>query len=408
MVALALVAIVLPFALVGPAHADTCDQRVADLCQKLDQGRQDQSQARSALDKIQGQIADANAKDLQLSQLVAQIKGQIDAQQRAIQDTSDKITETERKIRFTQADITRRDAHLDVRGRLLDQRVRALAAHNTTDYLTVVVSSTSFTEMIDRVVLMQDVIRGDQQMVDELKHEHDQVAALQTDLEQSRGRLSALLTAQQQQRAALQAEQAVQQRALDAQHQLEAQLAQQRQDMENQIAQLNSQLASWQQQYQQQIWQLDNPPAQSSSGGGGGGGTASGFIWPVSGRWITQYFGCTTLVGEPWMNPPGCYFHTGIDVGMATGTPIYAAANGVVVYTGWRGGYGNSTIVRHGGGYTTTYNHQSSIVVSPGQSVQQGEVIGYVGSTGFSTGPHLHFEILSGGSFQNPCAYLGC
>jgi murein DD-endopeptidase MepM/ murein hydrolase activator NlpD len=404
LVALTVLALMAPALPAMTARADSCDSRVADLCQKIEQGRQQQSQSQATLDTIQAQIADANAKDLQLSQLVAQIGSQIDAQKKAIQDTTERIAEVERKIRLVQADITRRQAHLDVRGRLLDQRVRSLAAHSTTDYLAVLVTARSFTEMIDRVVLLQDVIRGDQRMVDDLRRQRDAVTALERDQEQARSRLAGLLGAQRQQEAALQSEMAVQQQALAAQRQLEAQLSQQRQEMEAQIAQLEGSLASWQQQYQDQIWQLDHPPTS----GGGGTAPVAGFIWPVGGRLITQYFGCTSLVGEPWMDPPGCYFHTGIDIGMPSGAPIMASRPGVVVYTGWRGGYGNSTIVQHGGGFTTTYNHQSAIVVSPGESVQQGEVIGYVGSTGFSTGPHLHFEILSGGGFQNPCEYLGC
>jgi murein DD-endopeptidase MepM/ murein hydrolase activator NlpD len=85
--------------------------------------------------------------------------------------------------------------------------------------------------------------------------------------------------------------------------------------------------------------------------------------------------------------------HEGIDIGAPTGTPILAAASGTILYCGWESGYGNLTVIDHGGNLATAYGHQSSIAVSCGQQVSQGQVIGYVGSTGHSTGPHLHFEV---------------
>jgi murein DD-endopeptidase MepM/ murein hydrolase activator NlpD len=98
--------------------------------------------------------------------------------------------------------------------------------------------------------------------------------------------------------------------------------------------------------------------------------------------------------------------HEGIDLGAAYGSPIAAAASGVVIYAGWEGGYGNLTVIDHGGGLATAYGHQSRIAVSVGQSVAQGEIIGYVGSTGHSTGPHLHFEVRVNGQAVDPLGYL--
>ena len=99
--------------------------------------------------------------------------------------------------------------------------------------------------------------------------------------------------------------------------------------------------------------------------------------------------------------------HDGVDVNSAYGTAIWSAAGGTVVTAGWYGGYGNCVMVNHGNGYTTLYGHMSSIAVSSGQSVSQGQVLGYVGSTGNSTGPHLHFEVRasSSGATINPLAF---
>jgi murein DD-endopeptidase MepM/ murein hydrolase activator NlpD len=98
--------------------------------------------------------------------------------------------------------------------------------------------------------------------------------------------------------------------------------------------------------------------------------------------------------------------HEGIDFGVPSGTPIHAAAAGTVIYCGWMEGYGNLTVIDHGGGIGTAYGHQSSISVSCNQQVTQGQVIGAVGNTGHSTGPHLHFEVRVNGTPVDPLGYL--
>jgi murein DD-endopeptidase MepM/ murein hydrolase activator NlpD len=120
----------------------------------------------------------------------------------------------------------------------------------------------------------------------------------------------------------------------------------------------------------------------------------AGFIWPVSGP-VTSPFGWR------WGR-----MHEGIDIGVLSGTPIHAAASGTVIYCGWMEGYGNLVVVDHGNGLATAYAHQSAIAVTCGQAVTQGQVVGYVGSTGHSTGPHLHFEVRVGGSPVDPLGYL--
>jgi len=127
-------------------------------------------------------------------------------------------------------------------------------------------------------------------------------------------------------------------------------------------------------------------PRQPSSGGG--------FIWPIDGT-VTSEFG-----------PRWGSFHPGLDIADPEGTPIAAAKDGVVVSAGPNGGYGNFVVIDHGGGFATAYAHQSRLAVSEGQQVSQGQTIGYVGSTGFSTGNHLHFEVRVDGSAQNPRNYL--
>jgi murein DD-endopeptidase MepM/ murein hydrolase activator NlpD len=124
-----------------------------------------------------------------------------------------------------------------------------------------------------------------------------------------------------------------------------------------------------------------------------------GFSFPVAGR-ITSPFG---MRFHPILHR--YKLHTGIDFGVGIGTPIHCAGNGVVVHAGWWGAYGNAVIVDHGGGITTLYGHMSKVLCRNGQSVQRGTVLGLVGSTGWSTGPHCHFEVRKNGVPVNPMNY---
>ena len=142
--------------------------------------------------------------------------------------------------------------------------------------------------------------------------------------------------------------------------------------------------------------------AQTPSGGGGSTIVGTGqFAWPTpSCSIITSYYGYR-------MHPVYGYerLHTGIDIGAADGAEIIAADDGTVVHAGWMGGYGNCIMIDHGNGYTTLYAHLSSIAVSSGSTVSRGNTIGYVGSTGVSTGPHLHYEVRQGGATTDPMAF---
>lgn len=141
--------------------------------------------------------------------------------------------------------------------------------------------------------------------------------------------------------------------------------------------------------------------AAAGNGGSYGGGNVVGtgsFIWPLpSSTYITSRFGLRIhpITGEQKS-------HNGIDISANSGSTIVAADGGTVTMAAWNGGYGNCVMIDHGNGYITLYGHMSSLAVSQGQSVSQGECIAYVGSTGLSTGPHLHFEVYQGGGRIDP------
>jgi murein DD-endopeptidase MepM/ murein hydrolase activator NlpD len=121
-----------------------------------------------------------------------------------------------------------------------------------------------------------------------------------------------------------------------------------------------------------------------------------GLLWPTDGRAGSGYGYRTHPITRQRR------MHTGVDVGAPMGQPIIAAAEGLVVGSGWRGGYGLTVVIDHGGGLATLYAHQSRLSVSQGQVVQAGQKIGEIGSTGQSTGPHLHYEVRVNGSPRNP------
>ncbi|MEK7122729.1 MAG: M23 family metallopeptidase, partial [Patescibacteria group bacterium] len=118
---------------------------------------------------------------------------------------------------------------------------------------------------------------------------------------------------------------------------------------------------------------------------------SSGFIWPTSARRVTQYFS--------WR-------HNGVDIAGPTSNKIYASAAGTVSFAGWANGYGLSVVIDHGNGQQTRYGHSRQLFVKSGQQVSQGETIAMVGSTGRSTGPHVHFEIIKNGQRVNPFTYI--
>ena len=141
--------------------------------------------------------------------------------------------------------------------------------------------------------------------------------------------------------------------------------------------------------------------AAAAAGGSGGGGSANAsgsFLWPVASYvYVSSRFGLRVhpITGKTKS-------HTGIDIASNQGTAVYASDGGTVTLAGWNGGYGNCIMIDHGNGYVTLYGHLSSISVSVGQTVSQGATIGAVGSTGNSTGPHLHFEVLKNGTRIDP------
>jgi murein DD-endopeptidase MepM/ murein hydrolase activator NlpD len=385
---------------VAPAAALDCGGVYDSLCEDLNDARSQQSATVQSLKDIETKIKDTQARAQAVQSLIVQLNGQIKVQQGEIDKTQGRIDELDAQIRLTEADMARRQAHLEVRTGILNQRVRAVDKHGSINYMEMVVTANSFNQLVDRVMIMHDIVRADRRLMDDLRRQREQLAALKGELDGKRAEVARLLTQQQQQKAKLEQSKKQQEEAKAYLERLEAEFEAQRKELQEQKTYLDSLILALQKSYDE---------AAKAIGGGSGI-----FGWPMPTRLITQGYGCSTLLGEP-IDSTVCRTwphraHTGVDIAAAYGTGVYAADAGIVssVITGWGGGYGNNVIIVHGNGFATLYAHMATVTVQQGRPIRRGEQIGTEGNSGFSTGPHLHFEVRREGRYLNPCAFIGC
>jgi murein DD-endopeptidase MepM/ murein hydrolase activator NlpD len=389
--AVALTVLAIGFAPASVAGADCAPNDT--VCRQLQDAKQRQADANRRLQDIQQSVADAQTKATQTLAIINDLDAQIAAQRVKIAQSQTRLGATARQIQLTEAEIARQEANLQVRKALLARRVRVMDQHGPADYMELFVTSHSFTEMVDRIATMQTIVQSDQQLVDTLRQQRDQIKRLRQKLQEEHDQVAAMLRQQQDQQAQVVRTRMAQQQAVDYYHQLDVQLESQRKELEAEKARIDGLVTQLQTQFDAQARAL-------------GGGTGR-FGWPERGP-ITQLFGCTDFLAEPY--DPSCptlHFHSGLDIGANFGTPVAAADTGVVSLVSFDGsGYGNYVVITHGNGYATFYAHLSAIYVSVKQTVQGGQPIGAEGSTGFSTGPHLHFEIRQNGAYLNPLSFL--
>lgn len=265
--------------------------------------------------------------------------------------------------------------------RILEDRLVALYKSSDPDVLTVLLSSHGFDDLLERteyfqrmddqdneiVARVRDFRNQMQETVNTVKAARNAIAERKAELERTRAKLERrtgeLAAARRQHRATL------------------AEVRDQKQTLEGDLSKISAKI-------QERLAALDSvlPGGPIRAGSGQ-------FIWPIDGP-ITSGFG-----------PRWGGMHEGIDISAPTGTPIRAAGSGSIVLAAYSGGYGNYTCISHGGGLSTCYAHQSGFARTSG-SISQGSILGYVGSTGHSTGPHLHFEVRVNGQAVDPLGYL--
>jgi murein DD-endopeptidase MepM/ murein hydrolase activator NlpD len=276
---------------------------------------------------------------------------------------------------------------------ILEARVRAIYMEQPPDALSVLVSATSFDELIDSYEFANRIGLQDRRIASRVE-KAKLLAAEKRRATQHTRRLTAatvsVIAARTDEARAVRNELAASRDTLAAARSLKRSALRNtretREEYLEEVEALAAQSAS--------LAAAIRDAQQGAGSTGSGTPSASGFIWPVSGTVVSGF-------GMRWGR-----LHEGIDIAASSGTPIWAAAAGTVIHAGWLGGYGNLVVVDHGNGLATAYAHASAILVGVGQQVAQGETVALVGSTGNSSGPHLHFEVRVNGTAVDPLLYL--
>ena len=297
------------------------------------------------------------------------------------------------------------------------ERIRSMEENGAVTYWAILFKANSFSDLLGRMDMIMEISRADHTMMQELSAASEVIIAAEEELLASQDIVEeqrALLASQEAELAAQSAEAEALIEELKAQGEL---LAEAEKAEEEALTEMYGEIAAKQEEYEEQLhkeWAeeaaLKQQQQQGGTGGTGGTGgattqypSASGsFIYPCSFVYISSPYG--------YRDHPesGQYhFHGGVDFAAYQGTPVYATASGTVSVSTYNQYNGNYITIAHSGGYSSMYLHLLSSTVSAGQYVSQGQVIGYVGSTGTSTGPHLDFRILYYGSTVNPMDYLG-
>lgn len=320
-----------------------------------------------------------------VSELLRQIQSELDVALNELHAIEVQQSHVNAQIQQTEVELAAAQKRLDERERILNKRLRDVYMHGKLNYLEVILGAKSFTDFANRLEFLKRIVSADLDLITEIRAERELILQKKQQLE-----------AQRQQLAKLQAEAEAKKAVVENKKQDQLIVLARLQD-EKALAEASyAELQATSQDIEARIRARQQQGASAGQVVHGSGV----FIWPTSGP-ITSPFGYRI---HPIFGTQ--IYHSGIDIGVDTGTPIVAADSGVVVEADWLGGYGYAVVIDHGNGLSTLYGHNSELAVSPGQSVQQGQVIAYAGSTGYSTGPHCHFEVRVDGSPVDPMGYL--
>jgi murein DD-endopeptidase MepM/ murein hydrolase activator NlpD len=361
------------------------DERISGLRDSIERAKQREG-------VLSTEISEASARIDALDGDIGSLTEKLTALESDLAAHRSRLATLEARLREQVATLHRLTQEHAVAQRRLGERLVQLYESNEASELEILLQAQSFSDLLEQLDYFRAIGQHDKDIADTIKHlqtdmrvAKQETAATRAEVAEATAILAEKTAEQRAARSALVAQQAALAAARDNKEGLLASVKEQRHAAEEDLEAMQAASAAI-------AAQLAGSQG-GSVGGGSGTPSASGFIWPVSGP-ITSGFGWR------WGR-----MHEGIDIGAACGTPIRAAASGTVVYAGWMDGYGNITIIDHGGGLGTAYGHQSAIYVGGG-SVSQGQVIGAVGSTGHSTGCHLHFEVRVNGTPVDPLGYL--
>jgi murein DD-endopeptidase MepM/ murein hydrolase activator NlpD len=345
------------------------------LQQKLNTTQSKLSHVRSHAGVLTGRISHESA---QLETLTAQVAALRNREAAVAAQLAQKQTE----LNEAQARLDYLKARLHEAIQILEQRLVAIYESNEPDLITVLLQSHGFDDLLARTQYMETLQHQDNDIVSRVRGLRNEMQVTVNTVRAARNEIAARKHELDVTRAALEQRTTQLATARRKQHATLEEVRKRQGDLETDVNQISEQIAK---QLAQSSGALPAGPIQPGG---------HGLIWPVNGPVVSGF-------GPRWGS-----FHEGIDIAVPTGTPIRAAASGSVEIAGVEGGYGNYTCVDHGGGLSSCYAHQERILVSVGQEVSQGQIIGITDCTGHCLGPHVHFEIRVNGQAVDPLGYL--
>ena len=320
------------------------------------------------------------------------LEDQIDLIRQEISNINEQIAMYDQLIAEKTAELEQAEADEAAQFDLFCRRMRHMEEQGETSYWAILFSSSSFAELLDNYMMIEEIIQYDNKVIDDLTALQERVAADRAELEEAQAEQEEAKAQQLAAQEELKGQEAEVDKLIAEINAQEDVLEEMEAELNKAAKALDSQIKAKEKEYAAQI---ANVPSES------------GYLWPLSGSYnvLSSLFGPRL---HPVTHKPGN--HSGIDIPAPAGTKIYAAKSGVVIHaakgTGSSWSYGNYVIVSHSDGTSTLYAHMSRIGCKQGQTVKQGDVIGYVGTTGRSTGNHLHFEVRVGSTRKDPVNYF--
>jgi murein DD-endopeptidase MepM/ murein hydrolase activator NlpD len=361
------------------------DARIAALQAEIDAARQQEGVLTSQLSAVVSELKAAQSAVVEAQGSLDLLEAELASEQERLETLTTLLEQQTRRLERLQAEYERAVV-------ILEARVRAIYIEESPDLLSFLVSASSFDDLIDNYEFLSQIGLQDRRVARQVETAKNRAAEERRATANTRRLTAATVSVIS---ARTEEARTVRDRLADGRDTLasarllkQSALANARETREEYLEEVEALAA----QSASLAAAIQN--AQATAGSTGTGVSDSGFIWPVNGAVVSGF-------GMRWGR-----LHEGIDITAPTGTPIWAAAAGTVIHAGWLGGYGNLVVVDHGNGLATAYAHASAILVAVGQEVAQGETLALIGSTGNSSGPHLHFEVRVNGIAVDPLLYL--
>ena len=350
---------------------------------------------KSELADVKNKIKELENQKSDLNNYIAKLDQEANGLAEQIRKLSDEIEVKKGEIARTQAELEEDQRISEKQYEDMKLRIQYMYEHGTPSYLELFLTAESMSDFLNRSTYAAEVSRYDRSMLDQYIEQKEKIAAAKAVLESEEEELNLMAEAAKEQKE-----------TVDALIQTKtAQI----QSYQNEINNQSGEAQAYQEDLEEQERLLKELEAQiaaaalANARAEDGDGGASGFLWPCpSSRRITSDFGMREIP-----MPGATANHNGIDIGAPTGSAILASASGRVTTSKYSYSAGNYIVISHGNGVSTVYMHCSALYVSEGEMVSQGQTIGAVGSTGFSTGPHLHFGVMVNGAYVNPRNYVG-